>query len=84
MTSLKNSIKDAQSWIAGLENSERERTGIKNLKVGYNKVFGYYIEVTKSYFDLIPENYIRKQTLVNCERFITPELKETERLVLND
>lgn len=80
---LKNSIKDAQSWIAGLENSERERTGIKNLKVGYNKVFGYYIEVTKSYFDLIPENYIRKQTLVNCERFITPELKETERLVLN-
>ena len=80
---LKDSISDAQKWIAGLESSERERTGIKNLKVGYNKVFGYYIEVTKSYYDLIPENYIRKQTLVNCERFITPELKETERLVLN-
>ena len=80
---LKHSIADAQNWIAGLEGSERERTGIKNLKVGYNKVFGYYLEVTKSYYDLIPENYIRKQTLSNCERFITPELKETERLVLN-
>ncbi len=80
---LKSSISDAQDWIAGLEGSERERTGIKNLKVGYNKVFGYYLEVTKSYYDLIPENYIRKQTLSNCERFITPELKETERLVLN-
>lgn len=80
---LKDSISDARSWIAGLEPSERERTGIKNLKVGFNKVFGYYLEVTKSYYDLIPENYIRKQTLANCERFITPELKETERLVLN-
>ncbi len=80
---LKASIKDAQEWIAGLEGSERERTGIKNLKVGYNKVFGYYLEVTRSYYDLIPDNYIRKQTLANCERFITPELKETERLVLN-
>ena len=80
---LKDSIRDAQEWITGLEASERERTGIKNLKVGYNKVFGYYLEVTKSYFDLIPDNYIRKQTLANCERFITPELKETERLVLN-
>lgn len=80
---LKASIKDAQDWIAGLEASERERTGIKNLKVGFNKVFGYYLEVTKSYYDLIPDNYIRKQTLANCERFITPELKETERLVLN-
>ncbi len=80
---LKSSIKDAQDWIAGLEGSERERTGIKNLKVGFNKVFGYYLEVTKSYYDMIPDNYIRKQTLVNCERFITPELKETERLVLN-
>ena len=80
---LKASIADAQHWIASLEGSERERTGIKNLKVGFNKVFGYYLEVTKSYYDLIPEDYIRKQTLVNCERFITPELKETERLVLN-
>lgn len=80
---LKSSISDAQRWIAGLEASERERTGIKNLKVGFNKIFGYFIEVTKSYFDLVPENYIRKQTLANCERFITPELKETESLVLN-
>lgn len=83
LDALKASIKDAQEWIAGLEHSERERTGIKNLKVGYNKVFGYYLEVTRSYYDLIPDNYIRKQTLANCERFITPELKETERLVLN-
>ena len=83
LDALKASIKDAQDWIAGLEHSERERTGIKNLKVGYNKVFGYYLEVTRSYYDLIPDNYIRKQTLANCERFITPELKETERLVLN-
>ena len=80
---LKDSIADAQQWIASLETTERERTGIKNLKVGYNKVFGYYLEVTKSFYDMIPENYIRKQTLANAERFITPELKETERLVLN-
>ena len=63
---LKNSIKDAQEWIAGLETTERERTGIKNLKVGFNKVFGYYLEVTRSYYELIPDNYIRKQTLANC------------------
>ncbi|MCL1982231.1 MAG: DNA mismatch repair protein MutS, partial [Clostridiales bacterium] len=80
---LKSSIKDGQTWIASLEGAERERTGIKNLKVGFNKVFGYYLEITKSYFDMIPGNYIRKQTLVNCERFITPELKEMESLVLN-
>ena len=80
---LKNSIKDGQIWIASLEGIERERTGIKNLKVGFNKVFGYYIEVTRSYYDLIPEEYIRKQTLANCERFITPELKEVESVVLN-
>lgn len=83
LDTLKLSIRDAQSWIAGLEAKERERTGIKNLKVGFNKVFGYFLEVTRSYYELIPENYIRKQTLVNCERFITPELKETESLVLN-
>mgnify|MGYP002514551097 CR=1 FL=1 len=65
------------------ENVERERTGIPNLKVGYNKVFGYYLDITKSYYDKIPDNYIRKQTLANSERFITPELKETEALVLN-
>ncbi len=80
---LKDSIKDAQQWIAQLEGKERERTGIKNLKVGFNKVFGYYLEITKSYYDMIPENYIRKQTLTNAERFITPELKEMEALVLN-
>lgn len=80
---LKFSIRDAQNWIARLENSERERTGIKNLKVGFNKVFGYFLEITKSYYDKVPENYVRKQTLTNCERFITPELKEMESLVLN-
>ena len=80
---LKDSIKDAQEWIASLEGKERERTGIKNLKVGFNKVFGYYLEVTKSFYDHVPEDYIRKQTLTNAERFITPELKEMERLVLN-
>ncbi|QHI73733.1 DNA mismatch repair protein MutS [Aminipila terrae] len=80
---LRFSIKDGQSWIAELEGKERERTGIKNLKVRFNKVFGYYIEITKSNLDLAPEDYIRKQTLVNCERFITPELKEMENLVLN-
>ena len=82
LDTLKGSIKESQQWIASLEGIERERTGIKNLKVGFNKVFGYYLEITKSYFDQIPENYIRKQTLVNCERFITPQLKEMEAIVL--
>jgi len=80
---IKFSIKDGQIWIAQLEGKEKERTGIKNLKVGFNKVFGYYLEITKSYYDMIPDDYIRKQTLVNCERFITPQLKEMESLVLN-
>ncbi len=80
---LKASIKDAKDWIAGLEVRERERTGIKTLKVGYNKVFGYYIDVTRVNSDLVPEDYIRKQTLVNNERYITPELKDMESLVLN-
>ena len=75
--------KDAKGWVAGLEKRERRRTGIRSLKVGYNKVFGYYIEVTKSNLDRVPEAYIRKQTLVNAERFITPELKEYESLILN-
>ena len=83
LDNLKDSIKDGKFWISNLEASERERTGIKNLKVGYNKVFGYYLEVTRSYYDMIPENYIRKQTLANAERFITPELKDMESLVLN-
>ncbi len=78
-----DSAKDGRIWIAGLENSERERTGIKQIKVGYNKVFGYYIEISKGYKGDIPENYIRKQTLVNGERYITPELKEVENVVLN-
>ncbi|MBQ4466782.1 MAG: DNA mismatch repair protein MutS [Firmicutes bacterium] len=80
---LKFSIKDGKEWISSLEQKERERTGIKTIKVGYNKVFGYYIEVSKSFQDQVPEEYIRKQTLVNGERFITPELKEMENLVLN-
>ena len=80
---LKFSIRDAREWIASLESSERERTGIRNLKVGFNKVFGYYLEVTKSAYDMVPDDYIRKQTLVGSERFVTPQLKETERLVLN-
>lgn len=79
---LKFSIKDAKEWIAGLEAAEKERTGIKTLKVGYNKVFGYYIDVSKGMIDKVPEHYIRKQTLVNNERYITPELKEKEDLVL--
>ena len=78
-----DSSKNARDWIANLEKSEKKRTGIKSLKVGYNKVYGYYIEVTKSNTDLVPEGYIRKQTLVNAERYITPELKEYETLVLN-
>ncbi len=73
----------ARDWIANLEAIERERTGIKSLKVGYNKVFGYYIEITHSNTANAPPDYIRKQTLVNAERYITPEMKEYEALVLN-
>jgi DNA mismatch repair protein MutS len=73
----------ARDWIANLETEEKKRTGIKSLKVGYNKVFGYYIEVTRSNAGSVPPDYIRKQTLVNAERYITPELKEYETLVLN-
>jgi DNA mismatch repair protein MutS len=75
--------KGARDWIASLEKAERERTGIKSLKVGFNKVFGYYIEMGRAAAENAPNNYIRKQTLVNAERFITPELKEYETLVLN-
>ncbi len=75
--------RDARTWIAGLESAERQRTGIRTLKVGYNKVFGYYIEITQANAALVPADYIRKQTLVNAERYITPELKEYEALVLN-
>ena len=79
---LKESISGAKEWIANLENTEKERTGIKTLRVGFNKVFGYYIDVSKGMIDKVPDDYIRKQTLVNNERYITPELKEKEDLVL--
>lgn len=82
LDSLKDSIADAKQWIAELEAREKERTGIKTIKVGFNKVFGYYIDVSKGMSDKVPDNYIRKQTLVNNERYITPELKEKEDLVL--
>jgi DNA mismatch repair protein MutS len=79
---LKAISRDGKGWIAKLETQERRRTGIGSLKVRYNQVFGYYIEVTKAHLASIPENYLRKQTLVNAERFITPELKEMEAKVL--
>ena len=71
-----------KEYLSGLEARERERTGIKNLKVGYNRVFGYYIEVTKSFYDQVPYDYVRKQTLANAERFITEELKNLEGKIL--
>ncbi len=83
LDALRHSSHEAREWIAGLEKSERERTGVKSLKVGYNKVFGYYLEVSHANTDAIPEHYQRKQTLVNAERYITPELKEYESRVLN-
>jgi DNA mismatch repair protein MutS len=83
LDSVVEASKDARTWISKLESVERERTGIKSLKVGYNKVFGYYIEVTKANTDLVPDEYIRKQTLVNAERYITPEMKEYESRVLS-
>jgi DNA mismatch repair protein MutS len=83
LDSVIDASKHARDWIANLEAVEREKTGLKTLKVGYNKVFGYYIEISRSAADKAPEHYIRKQTLVNAERFITPEMKEYETLVLN-
>ena len=79
---LRNAKSDGKSWLAKLEADEREKTGIKNLKIKYNKVFGYYLEVTNSYKDLVPDYYLRKQTLSNAERYITPELKELEDKIL--
>lgn len=73
---------NGKQWILDIETREREATGIKNLRVQYNKVFGYYIEVTKSFLNLVPERYIRKQTLTNAERFMTPELKEVEQKII--
>ncbi len=78
-----NSSAHAREWVANLEATERERTGINTLKVGFNKVFGYYLEVTRANSEAVPEDYIRKQTLTNAERYITPELKEYETLILN-
>ena len=78
----KEATTNGKKWIVELEASEKEKTGIKNLKVGYNKVFGYFIEVTKSNLDQVPETYIRKQTLTNAERYITQELKELEEKTL--
>ncbi len=77
------SIHDSKRWMVLLEGRERERTGIKSLKVGFNKVFGYYIEVRNTHLKLVPPDYVRKQTLVNAERFITPELKEHEARILS-
>ena len=79
---LRKAKNEGTGWLAQVEAEEREKTGIKNLKVSYNKVFGYYIEVSNSYKDKVPETYIRKQTLTNGERYITPRLKEIEDVVL--
>ena len=79
---LKNATIQGKNWLIELEAKEKEETGIKNLKVGFNKVFGYFFEVTKSYLNLVPDRYIRKQTLANCERYITEELNELESKIL--
>ncbi len=79
---LHNASTEGKQWIADLEAKEREETGIKNLRIRYNKVFGYYIEVTKSNYAQVPYRYTRKQTLTNCERFVTPELHELEEQIL--
>ncbi len=81
--SLRSAKTDGKNWLAALEEQDRERTGIKNLRIKYNKVFGYYFEVTNSYKNLVPEDYIRKQTLANAERYTTPRLKELEDSILN-
>jgi DNA mismatch repair protein MutS len=83
LDNLRDISSNAKKYLAGLELKERERTGIKNLKVGFNNVFGYYIEVSNANLKQVPEDFIRKQTLVNGERFFTPELKEYESMILN-
>ncbi len=80
---IRHNSRQAKQYLAGLEQRERQRTGIKSLKVGYNRVFGYYIEVSRANLNLVPSDYIRKQTLAEAERFFTPELKEYESLILN-
>ena len=79
---LRSVMHNGKAWIEKIAEQEREKTGIKTLKIGYNKVFGYYIEVTRSFSELVPDRYIRKQTLSNCERYITEELKEMESTIL--
>ncbi len=79
---LRHAKSDGKDWLAKLENDEREKTGIKNLRIKYNKVFGYYLEVTNSFKSMVPDYYTRKQTLANAERYITPELKELEDMIL--
>lgn len=83
LDSLREIVSGGKGYLAKIEAAEQEKTGIKKLKIGYNRVFGYYIEVSNSFKDLVPENYIRKQTLANCERYITQELKELESKVLS-
>ncbi|MCE2470597.1 MAG: DNA mismatch repair protein MutS [Anaerolineae bacterium] len=83
LDAIVSASQEARDWIANLESQERRRTGISSIKVSYNKVFGYYIEVTNAHTDKVPDDYLRKQTLVNAERYITPELKEYESRVLN-
>lgn len=80
---LRRAKTEGKSWLAQLEETDRERTGIKGLKIKYNKVFGYYFEVTNSFRHLVPDDYVRKQTLVNAERYTTPRLKELEDTILN-
>ncbi|OQB14012.1 MAG: DNA mismatch repair protein MutS [Firmicutes bacterium ADurb.Bin193] len=79
---FRKAINEGKQWIASIEAAEREKTGIKNLKIGYNRVFGYYIEISKSNIPMAPDNYVRKQTLANCERYITGELKDIEDKIL--
>ena len=79
---LRLAMKDGKSWLAQVEAEEKEKTGLQKLKVGYNKVFGYYIEVGKSANFTVPDYYVRKQTLANAERYITPKLKELENTIL--
>src|SRR2546429_6033194 len=83
LDSLRDGSRAARDWIGGLEQNERQRTGIRSLKVGFNQVFGYYLEISHANREAIPAEYVRKQTLVNGERYVTPELKEKEALVLN-
>lgn len=81
--SLRNAKTDGKKWLADLENEDKERTGIKNLRIKYNRVFGYYFEVTNSFLELVPEDYVRKQTLANAERYSNARLKELEDVILN-